>query len=115
MILEHLKLSGFRQPFWHLTTLRFWRLISGMNPNPYILIVVEKPTEKNSIDWTNFREAIKTSISERNKPDERLAENIWLIPLNTGLPFLGQLASASLPKLPCKVLHFVDVPAQVGC
>jgi hypothetical protein len=111
MNLKHLKTRRARQPFRHLTTLHFWRLISGVNP--HILIVVEKPCDKNSESWLNFRVAIKTSISERNKPDERLAENIWLIPLNTGLPFLGQLASAALPKLPCKFLHFVDVPEWI--
>jgi hypothetical protein len=81
--------------------------------NPHVLIVVEKPTDKNSIDWANFCKNISTSISEHNKPDERLAENIWLIPLNTGLPFLGQLASAAQPKLPCKFLHFVDLPEWI--
>ena len=64
MILEHLKLSGFRQPFWHLTTLRFWRLISGMNPNPYILIVVEKPTEKNAIIFSDTLYKFAKEISE---------------------------------------------------
>jgi hypothetical protein len=84
-----------------------------MNPNPYILFVVEEAREETSESWINFRKDISDSISERNKPDERLAENIWLIPLNTGLPFLGQLVLAAQLKLKCKFLHFADKPQWI--
>jgi hypothetical protein len=99
-------------PILHgLTMPAFRYLLAGMNP--HVLIVVTKPLEPNSIDWTNFCDGIAPSISERNKPEERLAENIWLIPLNTGLPFLGQLVSAAQLKLTCKILHFDDMPQWI--
>jgi hypothetical protein len=56
-------------------------------------------------------------IVEQNKtkPEQRIAENIWLIPLHTGLPFLGELAAAAkVHHIPCKLLLFEDVPEWIS-
>jgi len=95
MILDHRKLAGFRQPFQHLTTLRFWRLISGMNPNPHVLIVVEKPNEKDGQNWQRWYEFLnglkKVPLSKES--GERLTESVWQFPVPTALQTSNDFAT----------------------
>jgi hypothetical protein len=77
-----------------------------MNTQPcaYVLLIVDKSSHKNITaipdPWETFLQDINkdgvwfgANISERKNPSERLAENVWLLPLQDGLPILGRVAA----------------------
>jgi hypothetical protein len=78
-----------RQPFRHLTTLRFWRLISGMN---YFLFCVEKPLHETQRKEWEFWRTVSSRIADITKPIagvQKPCENVWLIPATKGVGALG--------------------------
>ena len=122
MISDCLTMPPARQPFWHLTTVRFWRLIAGMIEHPnglYALFVLCRPakdpkTEQESLLWEDFWLNLGAHDAEHNIKEQRLAENIWLIPLKDGLPILGRLVKgAKTAGLPYRILYFDGEPNWV--
>jgi hypothetical protein len=90
-----------------------------MFPAPHVLFVVEKPANDER-HWKEFCDNLDKSdawpeIKEQHltKPEQRLSENIWLIPLKTDLPFLAELVSAAKPKFPCKFVLLADAPQWI--
>jgi hypothetical protein len=74
-------------PFQHLAAATFWRQMAGMNPNPHVLIVVEKPNEKEADKW-NVWTAFSNEL--RNNPQlweagECLTEGVWQFPVTLAL------------------------------
>jgi hypothetical protein len=122
---EVIGLASRKKGFNLLTPPASGRLISGMDtpldPNAvHVLFVVEKPQGKSKA-WQNFVQAFDnndlwpgTSIEEHKTPNERLAENIWLLPLKTSMPLLGRLAAAAEQAgVPYKYLVFFEPPVWV--
>ncbi|MGA3267083.1 MAG: hypothetical protein ABSE16_09695 [Verrucomicrobiota bacterium] len=109
--------------YQHLTTLLFWRLLACMNPHILIVLTKPKPTApKEQLDgWKNFESNVNNSAlwpqsdtEKNNGPEKRLAENVWLIPLQDGMPFLGKLvAAANSFSVPCKMMLFEDSPPWI--
>jgi hypothetical protein len=95
MDLDGLAMRLARQPFQHLTTLRFWRLILGMNPNPHVLIVVEKPNEKEGQKWEYWREFLNAlkKDPQSSEAGERLTESVWQFPVPVALQKANCLAA----------------------
>jgi hypothetical protein len=61
--------------------------MAGMNPNPHVLVVVEKPAEKDSQHWQNW-ETLQRDL--KNNPQsleagERLTETVWQFPVPSAL------------------------------
>jgi hypothetical protein len=113
MRLDGLLMHPMRQYFWHLTTVRFWRPIAGMNPHILIVVAKEPPGAWKDFAANSTNKALfpLTHLAEPNAPTPRLSENIWLIPLRTGLPFAGEIRTlAQHLGLPCKLLYFEDEP-----
>ncbi|GEM_PF-3681879 len=80
--------------------------------NAHFLVVVEK-SEKHTEDWKDFLAnqgnisvLPETMLQNRDKPSQRLAENIWLIELKTDLPFLAELSKRMKGKHRVKLLPF---------
>jgi hypothetical protein len=115
MILEHRKLAALRQPFQHLTTLRFWRLISVVHS---ILLVIKRPikTGQTSVDsaalskWWKSLERFDND-AETSKGVERLNTGTFLIRADVGLLFLADgIRLAHENSLEYKVLFFEKSP-----
>jgi len=68
-----------------LTTLPVWRLLVAVNP--HVLIVVEKPDEKEGQkwnDWYSFLDNLK-SLPQLKEAGERLTDTIWQFPVPSAL------------------------------
>lgn len=102
--------------------------------NAQILIAVEKPKKKPSgsvsggkvefleaDEWLRFCSKIGVpalgSQEVQNNPkinDQRLADNLWLLTLNSDLPLVGKICQAAKEeRLPCKWAILDDKPNWV--
>jgi hypothetical protein len=114
-VLDGLSMRLARQPFQHLTTLRFWRLISGVHS---ILLVIKRPikTGQASVDsialskWWKALERFDND-AETSKGVERLNTGTFLIRADVGLLFLADgIRLAHENSLEYKVLFFEKSP-----
>jgi hypothetical protein len=110
----------------HLTPVAFECSLAGMIEHPddlYVLFVLHRPaknqlTGTESLLWKDFLINFGNTLQLpgvddelHNKPECRLAENIWLIPLKDGQMLLGRLVTAAkMVGLPYKMIYFDDVP-----
>jgi hypothetical protein len=89
------------QPFQHLTRLSFSSLLVGMNANlvtdaKFAFVIAERKEYKvgggneHIRQWTDFLGNVKM-YSTPPEGTQKIHENVWLIPLSSGLPFLSQL------------------------
>jgi len=94
--------------------------------NPHIIIQVSIPAKNAATDaaadnWTEFQKNLSNAILWRVLPNKetgetkhRLSENVWMIPLNTGLPIAGELIQAAKHfRIECRFLILPDSPAWV--
>ncbi len=86
----------------------------------HILFVVER-FKDDSLNWKRFNDyvSMQNGWKEANGGPQgidtgRISENVWLLPLSKGLPWLGHLAAAAgFAELQCKYLVFPSEPAWV--
>jgi hypothetical protein len=81
------------------------------------LIVVEKPDSKTDRDanvvWISFQRPLQ-GLEDRYKNMKTLAENVFLIPLQSDLPALGEiLDSANDARIKYQILFFEKAPDWV--
>lgn len=119
--LDGLPMRLARQHFWHLTTLRFPCVMAHVNPNlvtdaKLALVVAEQQPRKDAkgarveANWQEFL----TNVKGRCTPPEKttkIHENVWLIPLATGLPFLAELIQwGNAYSVPIRILFLAESP-----
>jgi len=126
MISKVLPIHPARQPFWHLTTLRFGCFLAGMNVNmnlvtdaKFAFVVAEKQKytpatgadyEKN---WLNFVGNIRQN-TRQPEGTQTIHDNIWLIELSNGLPFLAELIRwADSYSVPIRILFLEEAPTWI--
>jgi hypothetical protein len=82
-----------RQPFRHLTTLGFWRLLAGMKH--YFLVSLTIPERTKSDMWQLWLGFLDKYPPHKKTPGgiQRLAQNVWLIDRANGVTFLSHLVS----------------------
>jgi hypothetical protein len=79
----------------------------------FALVIAEEPPlspDPSERNWGNFMDNVpnKGPLSQGN---ELIHNNVWLIPLSTGLPFLGKLTGlATVWKIPLRVLFLEEKP-----
>lgn len=80
----------------------------------YILLVIEKPIDcinfNNFDHWTPFSVEIGNLVG-KNPEIERLADNVLLIPINTGLTEFVTICSKA--NFPYKCLFLESIPEWV--
>jgi len=88
--------------------------------NPQNAIVFAKmpdntPGTVTANSWTNFLRSLPDTLA---KPGDkmRLHENLWQIPLHTGLPILAKLVhQAEANDIPLHVLFLAETPDWIVC
>lgn len=103
-----------RQCFWHLTTLDFGYLLTGMNNAKFALLIAEThrkdASRAPSESWKNLQLNWRSALP-KDEETHRLTENVWLIQLNNGLLVLAGLVQAMKDySIPFRVLFFEDAP-----
>lgn len=86
----------------------------------YALVIVDRPPVdishpgyeiKKHHRWKDFDELRTEASVKQIAGAKMLAENVWLIPLHDGLPFLGRLTDAALRKeIPVRILFLPHEP-----
>ncbi len=100
--------------FCHLTTLRFEPFLAGMNNAKFALVIAGSLSHQyggpDEGQWRSFLASIQKNVP----PDEgtlRIRENVWQIPLDTGMPFLSKLFDwASGMRIPMHILFLDEKP-----
>jgi hypothetical protein len=109
-----------RQPFQHLTTAGVFHLIAGMNANlvtdaKFAFVVAEwnyKQWQGNDHKekWQQFLSAIQRN-AKLPAGMQTIHENVWLLPLANGLPFLANLIEwARSYEIPIRILFLAEAP-----
>jgi hypothetical protein len=64
-----------------------------MNLKHYLLIWLTRPDQANSPKWQLWLRFLHTTLLQTEPPKgiQRLAENVWLIPRDSGVKFLVSL------------------------
>ena len=91
MVLDCLPMCPARQPFQHLTTPDFCRLIAGMKH--YFLVSITIPDRHDSAPWQWWLALLDNHGLHKKTPagTQRLSENVWLIERDNGVSFLSHL------------------------
>jgi hypothetical protein len=97
-----------------LTTVVFWRFLAGMNNAKYALLIAQPHKEDKwfyvSDSWKNFLTNLQQNIPPAGKT-ERIAENVWLIHLESELPVLSTLIDTLRSyTIPIRLLFLEDAP-----
>jgi hypothetical protein len=109
--------------FPYLTTVYFGYLMNGMNPVPqpkYALAIAEgtPPLVQARFDdaptqWQFFVANAKT-LESLPKDTIKIHENVWLIPLATGIPFLAKLIeSCPTYSVSIRVIFLEEIPKWI--
>jgi hypothetical protein len=112
----------FRFSFQHLTALLVWHLMAGMNANlvtdaKFALVVAERGKEKAGIsvqaNWQDFLSNVKGKCYPP-EGNTTIHENVWLIPLATGLPFLAELIDwGKSYSVAIRILFLAEAPTWI--
>ena len=83
----------------------------------HALVIAELPQSKTRDEgqtiWLGFLEYVRR-IGEHPKETIQLAENVWQIPLDNGLIFLGKMLElAETNQIPMRVLFLDELPAWI--
>jgi hypothetical protein len=83
--------------FQHLTTLNFWRLLVLVNVSKnakFALVIAEarknERHESDAASWSEFLAKVP-KLARPNQEAQTIHDNVWLIPMDTGIPFLVRL------------------------
>jgi len=117
IVLDGLATRLVRQPFWHLTTLRLWRLMAGMNNAKFALLIAQPHKDDKwfvvSDSWKTFLTNLPQNIPPIVKT-ERIAENVWLIHLESELTVLSKLIDTLQSyAIPIRILFLEDVQGWI--
>ncbi len=91
--------SGF--DFQNLTTINFWRLIQGVNVSKnakFALVIAKARKNEHHESDAESRSEFLAKVPRLGRPNQEtktIHDNVWLIPMDTGIPFLVRLFDLS--------------------